>query len=284
MQHKQAMQTWAGYSTKLASISDFETKLALENEQENWSRTKSWFASINDASDVIYCNRTGQPIGLLAPWLKDRGFNSIAPQWLNLGPDALRDKIDKEPVGYLSFLASKLFIELAGESEGVLPELERLEQEQAKLQRFYCWAIEAKLTPAEYNCLLASLAHGLEIIQVQVKSNTQVAQTRRLLKDIFTRWGILFQPVSRQLIKILPAIVYGCLTGKPMPDDIDEAEELISHEIKKIQSLLTGDRSAINYHLTQTAKAKAKPSKVGSKVYKRAKEVEQVASKLEGLF
>lgn len=100
-------ESWLRYFDGLRTLApDYELKLALDNEFEKLTATtqqinKMILAANLAQENICYCNKTGQPLGVLI----NGGTNaSIASQWLMTGDKALQKHSDDEPIAFTVYL------------------------------------------------------------------------------------------------------------------------------------------------------------------------------------
>lgn len=229
------VRTWRGFVGLVDRYNpNFELKTNLKYEREVYEDKHGMLQEVLDIVPmrVLYCNRTGQPIGLLADAVfSDKSIaSSIATQWLSSGPEALKKHIVNEPIAYTVYLMGSC--------------LRRSESlEDVKNEILIKASLYAVLMEVNDSSLISALQTAL---WVQSKSNAKDALTKSpaimeldsLTKAMLNK-NVLDNLNNPEVIKLFKlglniwlANVFGRLTEQTMPTEYSQAELMLHNAIK----------------------------------------------------
>lgn len=76
----------------------------LEDFNQNEDETDN---SVHLSQQAVYCNKTGQVVGLMYCDKSTQFLTSIAPQWIDTSEGSLEKLVNEEPIGFLVYMLSK---------------------------------------------------------------------------------------------------------------------------------------------------------------------------------
>lgn len=95
------VQRYLSVSYQIDPLPKVEAAIAVK--QQEYTKAKQSLQGITDRA--FYCNKTGQPLGIMFAGVTDKILqSSIAPTWIDTSTDKLRTKLEKDPIGLLVYM------------------------------------------------------------------------------------------------------------------------------------------------------------------------------------
>lgn len=305
----ESLANWSSYTGLVRNCAfDFELALVVKGEVEAARGLREDIEGMRVAcaqnTQTVYCNRTGQPIGV--GFVRGHGLEfsaSIAPQWLKTGPDSLAQHVKETPVAYTVYLIGKTLGKIQHEgNDGI----EAVNNRVSVLAG--CYELLTSGRGFDDN----GLSNFISVLQTALWINSKLGKV-----SVSTDFGAMYAINTKELQTITDAVltakaedapalqelfvkwignVTGRLVGQTLPigngiDALDKIEAMIAGAVKDVNALIAGRSSiteignvAVGAEFSNIPQArKAKRANWGKTIVKN-KKVNETADALGDIF
>jgi len=227
--------SWARYAGVLHTYAkDFELLANAADESNNYKQINNGISYCVDScnhngriASTQYCNKTGQAIGVLFGTSSGIAA-SIAPQWLNTGPEMLKRHAENNPAAYTVYAWTKILDDVYNSESSLVNQMNKL---KFKISMYEFLVNNINLIPFfQFNCFVVN-----KVSECDNSLYRQICK-EEFFKDI--NYSFKSDDISLCL-SYFDVILSKCFNNEkmPMPNSSDDFELLESYIAKRVREL-----------------------------------------------